>query len=98
MQRHSAFAVRASNAQSIAMRLGELLGLSFVAHESAYRGDYWRHTEESGSSIAVSSNADPMYRPGDPEEERYLEPSFSEFGVLITQTFRRIGRHSSFWR
>jgi hypothetical protein len=83
MQRHSAFAVRASNAQSIAVRLGGILGLSFVPHESAYHGDYWRYTGENGSAISVSLNADPMYRAGDPEAEQFLEPSLPEFGVLV---------------
>jgi hypothetical protein len=83
MQAQTVFAAQTKEATEVADKLAELLDLSFVPHESSYRGEYWRHTGESGITVLVAHNMDPMHRAEDPEEEQFVEPAFRSFGVLI---------------
>ena len=83
---HKVFGLIASDADSIARALDDALDLAFVPHESSYLGEYLLHEGADGFKVAVSSNMDPMYLPGDPEEEMYFHPDFPQHSVLISVT------------
>jgi hypothetical protein len=62
--------------------LEQLLCVRFVAHESEYFGDYWL-AEPPGMSMRIRWNQDPLWRPGDCEDERFALPEFAEFPLLL---------------
>ncbi len=86
MHVQTSFAVQANDIGEVVAKLSELLGLSFVPHESSYRGEYYRHEGEAGSMVIVALNKDPMYRVGDPEEQQFMESAFRELAVLVHVT------------
>lgn len=76
-------ALATHDAELVATCLQRELGLAFEAHDSSYKGSYWRHEADDGSELEVSYNEDPMFLPGDPPEEKYFEPDFKHFRVLL---------------
>jgi hypothetical protein len=83
MRTQTVFAAQTKSISDVANKLTEKLGLSFVLHESSYRGEYLRHTGDSGSTVMVICNIDPLYTIEDPEEEQFAESAFRSFGVLV---------------
>ena len=86
MRIHSIFAVKFPDTSEIKESLQDQLGLSFVLHESSYLGEYWLSEDTTGSVVSIGSNKDPMYAAGDPEDEKYFESAFSEFGAIVSIT------------
>jgi hypothetical protein len=84
MKSELVIAVRCDDAELVAVHLKAVLGMSFAAHDSGYKGDYWRHATSDGGAIEVSYNDDPMWLPGDPDEEQFFQPKFAEFGTLVS--------------
>ncbi|WP_273455759.1 hypothetical protein [Nevskia ramosa] len=76
-------AVPEDDAELLVMRLQKATGVAFNAHDSSYKGEYWQHKSLNGDVAEVSYNDDPMWRDGDPEEEQFFQPEFSEFAVLV---------------
>ncbi|GAB3361394.1 hypothetical protein [Lysobacter tyrosinilyticus] len=83
---HKVFGLDISDTGPVAAALGKALGLTFTQHESSYLGEYWLHEGADGAKVAVSYNEDPMYLPGDPEEEMYVHPDFRNCPVLVSLT------------
>jgi hypothetical protein len=63
------------------------VGITFVAHDSAYLGPYDRAVLErpGGREIVfeLRENADPMWRSGDPPGEQLAEPRFPDERHLL---------------
>ena len=76
-------AVAAQDAELVANYVSRALCMEFKSHDSSYKGTYWRNVSVDDSSIEVSFNHDPMFRSGDLPDEKYFEPAFKEFGVLL---------------
>lgn len=77
------FGVQSDDAGLVARVLEEALRQPLVPHESTYLGEYWRSACSDGLTVVVRVNEDPMYRQGDPEGERYAEPTVRDCGVLV---------------
>jgi hypothetical protein len=76
-------ALEASDPHAVAMQLSLRMGVSFVARESGYWGEYLAGSLPDGGSLQVLWNEDPMYEEGDPEDERFHNAEFKSCGVLI---------------
>ena len=79
-------AVKSEDAAHVAMKLKISFGLSFSEHESSYKGIYWKYSGVEDSIVEVSFNSDPMFRNGDPPDEKYFQPKFKDFQVLLWAT------------
>src|SRR6187431_2631979 len=77
-------AVAAEDAGLVVRHLSRALGVQFESHDSSFKGEYWLYVSADDSSVEVSFNSDPMFRPGDPSDEEYFEPGFKEFRVLLS--------------
>ena len=76
-------AVRATESiEVVAATVAEALGVSLKPHESSYWGDpYYSGFPES--EVQVTANLDPMYRDGDPPEERWFKASVRDAAYLV---------------
>jgi hypothetical protein len=84
MNRDLNIAVTAEDARLVVQHLSRALGVQFENRDSSFKGEYWLYVSADESSVEVSFNRDPMFRPGDPSDEEYFEPGFKEFRILLS--------------
>jgi hypothetical protein len=70
---------------SVAAMVSEALGVTLRPRESSYWGDpYYSGWPES--AIKLTANLDPMYREGDPVEDRWFSATAPEVVYLLWET------------
>ena len=62
--------------------LAELLDTPAQEHESTYRGVYTL-IQRGSFVLKILDNIDPLFRNGDPPEEKHAYPEYSQFRVII---------------
>ena len=80
------YAVPADNLQKVAATLTRKLAVAFSTHESGYWGEYFLHGDDYEEHVKIYFNSDPMWRQGDPEDERFFKPEFRQHPVLVEAT------------
>jgi hypothetical protein len=60
------------------------LGVRFEPHDSLYLGEYWLAVvPDRDTALKVRWNRDPLWRPGDADEERFAFPEHSQHEWLL---------------
>jgi hypothetical protein len=77
------YAVQSGSLDHVAKQLAKVLPLTFVAHDSDYWDSYLLHGDALTEHVQVYLNNDPMWRAGDPADERFFEPEYPNHGVLV---------------
>ena len=67
---------------SIAALVAELLDSEAYGHTSEYLGEY-EQIVVGDASVRIRDNADPMYREGDADDERFAFPRYSDFRTIV---------------
>ena|SRR5262245_3333884 len=60
-----------------------ILEAELDAHESLYRGGDYYCKELDDGRLVLQSNKDLLWQDGDPLEERWAEPGFSNYPILV---------------
>jgi len=77
------FAVHAADVDVVASHLQPVIGTPFERRDSSFSGSYDLFKVGADGQVKIVYNWDPVFRDGDPPEERFFEHAFRDHAVLV---------------